>query len=180
MSRRFETERLIVRLFEPEDLSDIQEQVYADPDVCRYYCGSTRTLEETREWLAFRITEAKYSDFHAWAVEHKSEGMVIGLVRLGPYANSWVRFPEQPEPKFNDVEVELSFAFGQTNWGQGYAAEACRPVIEYAFTELRIPRLLGGAYKGNERSARLHEKLSYRVTENVKDGGYAAILENEQ
>jgi RimJ/RimL family protein N-acetyltransferase len=178
MATRFETERLILRPFRAGDLDDIHEQVYSDTEVCRYYCGPTRTKAKTRRWLHYRITEAEYSDFYAWAVELKETGRVIGLVRLGPYVNSFSRLPEEPNPPFNPVEVELSFAFGRGYWGQGYAFEAARRIIEHAFHDLKLPRLLGGAVKENPRSARFHEKLGYRVTKNLLDDDYVAVLEN--
>jgi RimJ/RimL family protein N-acetyltransferase len=174
---RFETDRLILRVFEPRDLDDIHEQVYADPEVCKWYCGATRTPEESRDWLHFRITEARYSEFHAFAVELKQTGRVIGLVRLGPWARV-TRFPEEVDTLFNPIDVELSFAFGRAYWGQGYAAEACRPVIDYAFDELRLPRLVGGALAVNERSIALHRRLGYRVDFDPTDGDVVAMLVN--
>jgi RimJ/RimL family protein N-acetyltransferase len=178
MSTTFETERLILRPFRAGDLTDIYEQVYSDPDVCIYYCGPTRTKAKTRRWLHYRITEAEYSDFYAWAVELKETGKVIGLVRLGPYVDSFGGTAEEPAPPFNPVEVELSFAFGRSYWGQGYALEASRRIIDHAFGDLRLPRLLGGVARQNLRSVRFHEKLGYRVTKNLIDDDFVAALDN--
>jgi RimJ/RimL family protein N-acetyltransferase len=178
MAATFETERLILRPFRPGDLDDIHEQVYSDPDVCRYYCGATRTKTKTKRWLHFRITEAEYSDFYAWAVELKETDKVIGLVRLGPYVNSFIRPPGEPDPPFNAVEVELSFAFGRSYWGQGLALEASHRIIVHAFNDLKLPRLLGGVSRHNLRSVRFHEKLSYRVTKNLLDEDLEAMLRN--
>lgn len=178
MAATFETERLILRPFRAGDLEDIYEQVYSDPDVCRYYCGPTRTKARTKRWLHYRITEAEYSDFYAWATELKETGRVIGLVRLGPYVNSHSRLPDEPNPLFNEVEVELSFAFGQSFWGKGYALEACRRIIAHAFNDLRLPRLLGTATEQNLRSVRFHEKLGFRVTRNLLDSYFVTVLDN--
>ncbi|MBI1924333.1 GNAT family N-acetyltransferase [Candidatus Poribacteria bacterium] len=174
--KTFETERLIIRPFEMNDLHDVYRLIYADPEVCEHYTTGTRTLEETREWLTYRVIEPKYSDFYGWAVVRKADNQFIGLVRLGAGPNFWTRFKENPNPRYNDVEVELSFAFGKAYWGKGYATEACKPVIEYAFLELKIPRLVGGADLENERSARLQERLGFYVERG--DGGYATRLEN--
>lgn len=176
----FETERLALRPFRKDDLSDIHEQVYSDPDVCRYYCGSTRTKAKTKAWLHFRQTEAEYSDFYAWAVELKETGRVIGLVRLSPYVNDFDHWPKHGAPPFNEVEVELSFAFGRGYWGQGYALEACRAIIDHAFRVMRLPRLVGGVQAANLRSARFHEKLGYRVMKNLLDEDFEAVLENPE
>lgn len=178
MGKTFETKRLILRPFRTADLDDIYQQVYSDPAVCIYYCGSTRTKARTRRWLQYRVTEAEYSDFYAWAVELKDTGRVIGLVRLGPYVNNFGRVEEDLNPAFNAVEVELSFAFGQAHWGEGCALEACRRIIDFAFNDLRLSRLLGGISEHNLRSVRFHEKLGYQVTRNLLDNDLEALLEN--
>lgn len=178
MATSFETERLVLRPFRPADLDDIYEHVYSDPDVCRYYCGPVRTRAKTRAWLHYRITEAEYSDFYAWAVELKDTGRVIGLARLGAYINRFSRLPDEPVPPVNAVEVELSFAFGQAYWGAGLALEACARIIDHAFNDLKLPRLLGGAAAENLRSIKFHEKLGYRVTKNLLDDDFETLLEN--
>lgn len=178
MKKTFETERLIVRPFEMSDLSEVHRLIYSDPEVCKHYSDRMYSLEEMREWLTYRILETKYSDFHGWAVVRKQDNQFIGLVRLEAGPNFWYRFKEDPNPRYNDVEVELSFAFGRAYWGKGYAAEACKPVIEYAFRELKIPRLVGGASYENPRSARLQERLGFRVEDDAHNGGYVTILEN--
>jgi RimJ/RimL family protein N-acetyltransferase len=59
--KNLETPRLLLRPFTPDDLEDVYRQVFSDPEVCHFYCGAARTREETAEWLAYRITEWKYS-----------------------------------------------------------------------------------------------------------------------
>ena len=41
-----------------------------------------------------------------------------------------------------------------------------------------VSRLVNGITHQNRRSARFHEKLGYRVTKNLLDEDYTAILEN--
>jgi len=110
----------------------------------------------------------------------KETGRVIGLVRLGPYINSYDRVPGDTAAHFNEVEVELSFAFGQAYWGKGYAQETCRRIIAHAFNDLKLPRLLGGVAKENSRSARFHEKLGYQVTRNPVDDDFVTLLVNNE
>ena len=60
----------------------------------------------------------------------------------------------------------MAFAFGKAYWGQGYAFEACRALVDYAFNELKVPRLVGGAMRTNDRSVRLQKRLGLDVYEN--------------
>ncbi len=180
MQKRFETERLIIRPFEMCDLNDLHRLIYSDPEVCKHYSDRVHSsTEETREWLTYHILETKYSDFQGWSVVRKEDNQFLGLVRLEAGPNFWYRFKDDPNPRYNTIEVELSFAFGKEYWGKGYATEACKPVIEYAFKELRIPRLVGGADYRNLRSARLQKRLGFRVEDDASGGGYVTVLENK-
>jgi RimJ/RimL family protein N-acetyltransferase len=178
----FETERLLLRAFTMDDLEDVYREVWSDIEVCRFYAGRTRTRAETAEWLAYRIAEWQYSPFGRLAVLLRETDEFLGFVGLEPYVNRWNRFPEDPYPRFNDVEVELSFAFGRRHWGKGYAFEASREMIRYAFEELRLPRLVGGAHRDNEPSRKLQERLGYRVELHPYDDPphYVTILHNDR
>ncbi|MBT4504625.1 MAG: GNAT family N-acetyltransferase [Gemmatimonadetes bacterium] len=179
MGQILETERLILRPFEEGDLDDVYRLIYSDVEVCRYYTDRQLSLEEMRERLTYRIPEARFSDFCRWAVVEREENRFLGLIGLEAGPNFWYRFKDDPNPRFNEVEVELSFAFGKEFWGRGYATEASRKVIEYAFTELKIPRLVGGAAAENARSVALQRRLGFRVEKEVGGEGYVTLLEND-
>ncbi|MBM3934457.1 MAG: GNAT family N-acetyltransferase [SAR202 cluster bacterium] len=178
MAKRFETSRLIMRPLEMKDLSGLEKLILSDPDVMRYYSFPRPAVDTSKpmEYLAFRIMEARFSDFHAWAIQRKSDGQFLGIVRLEAYLNRYNRFWSDPTPRFNEVEVELVCALGKQFWGNGFAHEASKVVVEYAFNELKIPRLVGGAHKNNPRAARLQERLGYSVEVNSKDGSFASML----
>jgi RimJ/RimL family protein N-acetyltransferase len=178
----FETERLLLRPFTPSDLEDLQREVFSEPEVCHFYCGKTKTREETAEWLAYRTTEWKYSRFGRLAVVLKGSGEFTGFVGLEAYVNSYSRLPDDPVLPYNSIEVELSFAFGKQHWSQGYAFEASQPMIRYAFDELKLPRLVGGAALENARSRNLQERLGYRVYRNAHPDwpGYVTVLESDR
>jgi RimJ/RimL family protein N-acetyltransferase len=179
---RFETDRLLLRVFTMDDLDDVYREVWSDIDVCHFYAGRTRTREETADWLAYRIAEWQYTPFGRLAVLLRETDDFLGFVGLEPYANRWVRFAENAYPPFNDVEVELSFAFGRRHWGNGYAFEASQEMIRYAFEDLRLPRLMGGAHRENEHSRKLQERLGFRVELHPYDDppNYVTLLENDR
>jgi ribosomal-protein-alanine N-acetyltransferase len=174
----FETDRLLLRPFTPDDLEDVHREAFSDPEVCHFYCRTTKSQDETAEWLAFRITEWKYSQFGRLAVVLKETLEFTGFVGLEPYVNSWFRMPDTP-PHCNALEVELSFAFGRPYWGQGYAFEASQAMIRCAFEELKLPRLVGGAARENEPSWRLQERLGFTLIARTDWPGYVAVLQND-
>ena len=59
---------------------------------------------------------------------------------------------------------ELGYWLGVPFWGQGYATEAVRAVIDYAFTELDFQFLNAGARVTNPPSRRVLEKCGFQWT----------------
>ena len=153
-----ETERLIIRPYVLEDIPDVHREVYTSPEV-----WGPKSLE----YVADSVTTAMLSrvdEFWAKRAVVLKEGKVfVGQVRLDPYNNWTYRWEDEPDPLYNTMEVELSFAFGTQFWGKGYAYEASMAMIRLAFEELRLPRLLGGTGPENIRSINLHRRLGYSI-----------------
>src|SRR5689334_19118290 len=119
--KTLETERLRLRPFTDADM-EIHRVVFSDPEVCRYYCGKTRTEEETREWLIHRRWQTRSEDELGFlAVIRKEDSQILGLVALQSFVGEWLRFEEEPDAPFHPLVVELSYAFGREYQGQGYA-----------------------------------------------------------
>ncbi len=59
---------------------------------------------------------------------------------------------------------ELGYCFGVEHWGKGYATEAARAVIDYAFEEFAIDQLLAGARVLNPASRHVLEKCGFQWT----------------
>jgi RimJ/RimL family protein N-acetyltransferase len=77
------------------------------------------------------------------------ERTVIGLVGV-----SW---EDQNAP-------ELGYCLGVDHWGKGYATEAARAVIDYAFEEFSIEHLISGARVHNPASRHVLEKCGFQWT----------------
>jgi [ribosomal protein S5]-alanine N-acetyltransferase len=169
------TPRLLLRPFTDADIA-IHRVVYADPEVCRFYCGSTRSEAEVREWLIHRRLQARSADELGFlAVVRKSDDELMGLVALQLFLGTWVRLAEDADSPFNPLLVELSYAFGRAYQGQGYAFEACQALLENGFTTLRIPRLVNAIDPQNQPSVRLAEKLGFRQAPNLHPDGHGPL-----
>jgi RimJ/RimL family protein N-acetyltransferase len=64
----------------------------------------------------------------------------------------------------SDSGPELGYWVGVPFWGQGYATEAARAVIDYAFGSLRHEALEAGARVSNPASRRVLEKCGFQWT----------------
>ena len=63
-----------------------------------------------------------------------------------------------------DDAPEIGYWLGVQFWGNGFATEAARAVIDYAFNDLGHEVLLGGARVSNPASRRVMEKCGFQWT----------------
>jgi RimJ/RimL family protein N-acetyltransferase len=177
--KQMETARLLLREFCESDYEEILQQIYADRAVWGQYSSIGDKPEEIRRRFLHRCYQPDSAEFGFRLVELKATGRAIGQVHLEPHVLDPRAIPDDTKMPFNTIEVELAFAFGEAYWGQGYAYEACQPMIDYAFRELKLPRLVGGALKSNERSLNLHTRLGYIIAPDPTDADFmSAVLEN--
>ena len=162
----FETDRLILRNMEAADVPLLKELIYSDREVWGQYSGLGDKPALLEKAFANHVSQGDDAEFGRQSVVLKASGQTIGQVHLDPYVNVWYRVAGDLETPVSNIEVELAFAFGRAYWGQGYAFEACQALIGYAFDELKIPRLVGGAKAANDRSVRLQQRLGFDVYEN--------------
>lgn len=134
-----QTQRLLLRRYQPEDLEDFTALV-SDPEVVRFEPYGTMTSDEARAALQQRITDDAFI-----AVERRSDGRMIGNVYLG---------------RRDFGALELSYLFRRDCWGQGYARESCEAVIEAAFAA-GVHRIFAECDPNNAASWRLLERLSF-------------------
>jgi RimJ/RimL family protein N-acetyltransferase len=64
----------------------------------------------------------------------------------------------------NEDGPEIGYWLGVAHWGNGFATEAVRAVIDYAFEEHAIDELFGGARVTNPASRRVLEKCGFQWT----------------
>jgi RimJ/RimL family protein N-acetyltransferase len=67
----------------------------------------------------------------------------------------------------------LFYLLKASYWGKGLATEAARAVLDYAFTELGLDRVDGGAALENVASKRVMEKIGMRYVGLNSEGGYS-------
>ena len=65
-------------------------------------------------------------------------------------------------------------------WGKGLATEAATGVLAYAFRELDLARIDGGAAFENIASKRVMQKIGMRYLGRDPEGGYAFTMTREE
>jgi RimJ/RimL family protein N-acetyltransferase len=145
----FETTRLIARRFESRDLEPFAAY-RADPETARYQMWEPFTLEEAREFLG-RIKDRTPGEpgWFQFALELKASGELIGDLALRTNAK--------------DSRLgEIGYTIARRHWNQGYASEAVRGLLDYAFGPLKMHRVMASIDPRNRGSRRVLEKVGMR------------------
>ncbi|MBA3469252.1 MAG: GNAT family N-acetyltransferase [Herpetosiphonaceae bacterium] len=174
--KTLDTDRLHLRPVTLNDAAALHQVVYSDQEVCRFFCGQTRSLDEVRERMVYRSFQLRDSPLGFLAIVRKVDTALIGLVALQFYIARWVRWEEAPDEPTARIEVELSYALGRDFWRHSYAAEACRAVIDYAFSDLRLPRIANSVAGANTASIALMRSLGFRLSMNQHPDHQTAIV----
>lgn len=143
-----ETARLIIRNFGADDWQDLREVIitYQASEYAQYDHKWPTTAEEIKG-----ITEWFAAGDRYLAVCLKTKGILVGLVALNP-----------SEEKGG--ELNLGYIFHTDYHGKGYATEGCRAVLDYAFGQLAVDRVVTGTAVANEPSCRLLRRLGMKET----------------
>jgi RimJ/RimL family protein N-acetyltransferase len=143
-----ESERLRFRLFRDADFP-IYEQWCARIEIMRYLGG--KTFDRIQAWRHFAYLRGhwEFLGYGYYAVEERATGTLIG--RVG-YTNQpgWPGF-------------ELGWTIIPEYQGRGYATEAAKFLLPYAFDVLDQSRVLSLIHPDNAPSRRVAEKLGQRI-----------------
>ena len=116
--------------------------------------GSPFSEEQVRRRLALEIANQAAHGIQYWPLFRVVDDVYVGCCGLRP-------FPER------QGVLEIGFHLCFEHWGQGYAAEAARAAIQYAFTTLGVTELFAGHHPENHASRNLLLRLGFRYTHNA-------------
>jgi RimJ/RimL family protein N-acetyltransferase len=144
-----ETSRLLLRPPEPEDL-DAFVEIHSDPEVARHLIlrGSPGRAGAW-QMLALLAGHWQLRGYGQWTVIERATGLVIGRVGL------W-----NPE---GWPDLEIGWVIRRSHWNRGYATEAAREAVAFAFDTIGVNHVISLIHPDNARSIRVAEKLGEQV-----------------
>jgi len=120
--------------------------MYSDPEVQKYtgdqIIDSIGAMERA---IQVRIENYQKYGYGRWATFLKDGMQFIGWAGLAYL------------PEFD--EIDLGYRFMTKYWGRGIATEASRAILDYAFDELKLSRIIAIAMKENKASIKVMEKV---------------------
>lgn len=137
-----------------EDLEPLFK-IISHPEVWQYDPGYLRTLEDTRNILAFRIQEIKTRGIGRLAMVEKETKGLVGYCGL--------QLCLIEDTRFRLPSVEMFYGLGREFWGKGYTTEAARALLNFGFEKKRLPRIICCAVKENLRSIAVMRRVGMEV-----------------
>jgi len=141
------TDRLVLRGWTDADKAPFAA-MNADPRVMELF-PSVLSADESDALIARTMEAFRDVGFGLWAVERRADRALLGFVGLAAPACVAAFTP--------CVEIGWRLAFDA--WGRGYATEAGRAVLEFAFERLRLNEVVSFTTVANDRSRAVMERL---------------------
>lgn len=153
------TKRLIIRELTVDDIKHMY-QIYQAKEVREF-------IDDIDDYLAVEVEKHKayiknvysFYGYGYWGVFSRTTNKLIG--RCGIQNNTID----------GKTEIELGYLLDVNHWGYGYAVECTKSVLDYAFTELKIPRIVAVIDILNERSKKVAHHLGMKVEKEIKYNG---------
>lgn len=154
---RIVTGRLVLREFAADDWADVLAY-QRDPRYLRFYPWSERTEGDVRDFVRMFVEQQREEPRRRFqlAITLPDSGLLVG--------NCGIR--RKPE---SDWEADIGFELAPEYWGQGYATEAARAMVDFGFRELGLHRVSSWCIAENTASARVLERAGLRLEGRLRE-----------
>jgi len=148
---RFTTQRLILRQIEMKDAKDLVRQIN-NLNISKWLLAVPYpyTLRSAKWWINHcrEKEKEKPRTSYEFAVELRENPGIIGGFGIS-------------NVKRDQGTADLGYWLGQDYWRKGYATEGVTKIIDYAFQQLKLRRLVIPAFAANEGSNGLAKSLGF-------------------
>jgi [ribosomal protein S5]-alanine N-acetyltransferase len=125
-------------------------EIFGDPEAMRYWShppladvdAARALLDQIRAYFEART-------LFQWGIARRDDDVVMGTATL-------YQIDEQHR------RAEIGFALARSHWGSGFASEAVRAVIHFAFEEIGLHRIEADPDPANRTSIALLEKQGFK------------------
>ena len=154
MSSVIETERLVLRELTLDDVDAIFA-IVGDPETMKYY-PRRFSRDDAADWVNRNLERYRRDGFSLYAVSLKTDSSEVigdcGLIRQDVEGESM---------------IEVAYHFRRDCWGKGYATEAAKSCMAYAFEQLDAPKVVSLIRAENVPSRRVAERNGMTIERQV-------------
>jgi len=158
MNLELKSERLLLRPHRETDL-DIEIELGTDPEVMKYV-GEVETKEKIVQDMPKYTRRCAGGCIGIWSVIARSTQEKLGTAILLPLPieeddTNWDLVVGDELP---DGEIEIGYMLKRSAWGKGYATEATKRLLKFAFEETPLEEIVATTDPENTASQRVLEK----------------------
>ena len=149
-TQRIETNRLVLRRYVTTDAQDMFRNWVTDPEASKFWSWEPHAhIDETKALLRGWIDEYAKLDVYHWVIVLKQTSEAIGYIYLRD---------------IDDVNASSSihFLLSRKYWNRGIMTEACRAVLDFAFTQVGIAHIHTMHHINNPASGKVMQKSGMR------------------
>jgi RimJ/RimL family protein N-acetyltransferase len=157
-----ETDRLLLRPLVENDW-EMALETFMDPEVMKFVAdvGSEEALAEEMKTAIRRGAGGRIG---VWCVLQRETGEKLGTAILLPLPieeddTDWSLVQEDRYP---DADIEVGYILKRSAWGNGYATEACRRLVQFAFEETELNEIVAVTDPRNAASQKVLRKCGLR------------------
>ena len=146
---RVETQRLVLRPLGLDDARDVQA-LAGDFAIADTTARIPHPYEDgmAEAWIASLAEAIRPHRESVFGIEERASGRFVGTVGLVSPGE--------------DGDAELGYWIGRPYWNQGFATEAARVVVDFAFEYIGSARVHAHHFSRNPSSGRVLQKLGFR------------------
>lgn len=159
MNLTFKSDRLVFRPLSETDL-DLAIEQWTDPDVVKYVADKTYTEEELAEEMPIVVRRCAGGCIGIWCLIDKATMEKLGTALLLPMPvelddTDWDLVVGDQIP---EGDIEIGYILKKSAWGKGYATEACKRLLKFAFEESPLEEVVATIDAENATSRKVLEK----------------------
>ncbi|GAB7126637.1 GNAT family protein [Silvimonas sp. JCM 19000] len=135
--------------------------IHSDPQVMRWF-GSDALRQPEEAITLIDTFNARWCEpvpGVRWAIERRSDGLLLGTCGLGRWNRSW-------------HSAVTGYELARDAWGNGYMAEALRAALGWGWARMELNRVEAQIHPANAASIRLVEKLGFVREGLLRQAGY--------
>lgn len=173
-----ETPRLIIRPLILDDLDAVHRILDVELRDADFGNEAAKSLDERRQWLQWtvmgyeQLAKLHQPPYGERAIVLRQSNRVIGACGFVPCLNPFEQLPSLsrggpigPSGR-TSTEFGLFYAIAPAHQRRGYAAEAAKAMVDYAFRTLHLGRVIATTTRDNVASMGVMRHLGMRIEEN--------------
>lgn len=162
------TERLVLRFFEQSDAEEVARlcnnyNIYINT----LYLPYPYTINDAEKWIERHRKNFNAGRAYEFAITDKFSGNLYGAIALS-YNQA-----------FNNGEI--AYWIGEEYWGNGYATEAAKAVVKFAFEVKGYHKVYARFFNTNPASGKVLQKIGMKeegrfIDHVIKEGQYLDMI----